>query len=185
MTTDLDIGNRALELTGTEVQISALNDGTPEGNAVGVLYVPTVQLVLREVDPAFARRTLALVPSGAATPIVPWSYEYLYPADCIRLRQVRPATSDDDPEPVRAAVGLDIIASVATKVILTNQAGALAVYTSSSATESQWDSAFSEAVVRKLASPLAMALAGRPDFAKELLEEADRFAQLSETIDEG
>jgi phage shock protein A len=69
-------------------------------------------------------------------------------------------------------------------VILTNQNAALAVYTTNAMNENQWDSGFAEAVVRRLANPLGMAMAGRPDFARELLEESERYSQLAEAIDE-
>ena len=184
---DFDVVNQSLELIAAQTQITALNDGSAAANAALVLFQPTVNVVLREIDPAFARRTAVLALSAAATPIVPWAFEYLYPADCIRVRQIRPPAASvvaDDPQPVRAAVAVDVIAATTTKVILTNQAGALVVYTSSIATEPQWDSGFREAVVRRLANPLAMALAARPDFARELLQESEQYAQLAEAIDE-
>ena len=62
---------------------------------------------------------------------------------------------------------------------------AIAVYTSNIPTVDEWDTAFREAVVRRLATPLAMALAGRPDFSRELLTESEQYAQMSEIIDEG
>lgn len=185
MTTAVDICNRSLELAAAQTRITALNDGSPAGNAAGILYQPTVDVVLREIDPSFARRVEPLVPAAAATR--PWLFEYLYPADCLRLRQVRAqpgSANKDDPQPVRATVGLDLIASVPTKVILTNMGNALAAYTSTLATVDQWDSGFAEAVVRRLANPFAMAIAGRPDFARELLEEAEKYSQLAESIDE-
>ncbi len=61
---------------------------------------------------------------------------------------------------------------------------ALAMYTSNLATEAMFDSAFAEAVSRRLGNAVSMALAGRPDFAKELLQEAEQYSQLAETIDE-
>ena len=72
-----------------------------------------------------------------------------------------------------------------TKVILTNQVNALAVYTTTLIDETIWDSAFVDAVVRRLANPLAMAVSGRPDFARTILEQAAMMAQTAEMIDEG
>lgn len=190
MTTSADIVNRALELIGDQARVSGANpafDGSTPGNAAGVLYTPTVQLVLRETDPAFARKTASLAVAPGVTPIVPWSREYLYPADCLRLRQVRPNAADtslNDPLPVRAAVAFDTVAGSPVRVILTNQADALAVYTSSAPTEDQWDAVFAETVARRLANPLALALAGRPDLARELLEESERYTQGVESLDD-
>lgn len=191
-TTTVAVVNYALELSATQAYITALTDGSPEANAAQIIYAPVVQLLMRELDPDFARFTAPLALSAAVTPIPPWAFEYLYPANCVRLRQVRPPGSGtgslsdpNDPQPVRANVSFDVIATVPTKVILSNQVNALAVYTSSAVTEAQWDSAFAEAVSRRLANPLAMALSGRPDFAKEVLQQSGMVAGTAEAIDEG
>lgn len=184
--TAADVVNRALELTARNVQVSGVNptfDGTPAGNAAGVLYTPAVNLVMRQLDPAFARRTLALTPAAGTIP-APWTNEYTYPADCLRLRGLRPASADvNDPKPIRAQIAFD--SGLALKVIVCKIATASAMYTSSAPLETQWDWAFAEAVAKRLANPLAMALAGRPDFARELLEEAERAAAAADLIDEG
>lgn len=180
-----DIVNRALELTARNVQVSGVNptfDGTAAGNAAGVLYTPAVNLVMRELDPAFARRTLALTPAAGTLPS-PWTHEYTYPLDCLRLRGLAPAVPvANDPTPIRGQVAFD--SGLAVKVIVCNIAAAVAKYTSSAPSEAQWDWAFAEAVAKRLANPLAMALAGRPDLARELLEEAERAAAAADLIDE-
>ena len=183
--------NSALELIAAQTQITSLTDGSPAANMASVIYAPTVQLMLRELDPDFARYTRTLTPSTAPAVIPPWAYEYLYPSDCVRLRQVRPPATGlgsladpNNPYPVRSNVAFDLISSVPTKVILSNQINALAVYTTLSVTEAQWDAAFTDAVVRRLANPLAMAISGRPDFARELLEEAARVGATCEIVDE-
>ncbi len=186
-TTAASIVNRALEMTASQVQVTGANptfDGTIAGNAAGVLYTPAVNLMLRQTNPAFARRTAALALAGGTTP-QPWTVEYTYPTDCLWVRQLRPAAGSYnvlDPQPIRGAVAFD--AGLALKVIVSNTANALIVYTSNSPVESQFDDAFAEAVARRLANPLAMALAGRPDFARELLEESDRYAAMAEMNDE-
>jgi hypothetical protein len=185
--TDVQVVNSALEMIAAQTQIAALNDGSPAANAATVIYAPTVQLMLRELDPDFARYTAALSSAGAVTPVTPWQYEYTYPSDCLRVRQVRPASGGydvNDPQPVRWNVAFDVISAVKTKVILTNQASALGVYTSSGVTEAQWDSAFTDAVVRRLANPLAMALSGRPDFAEKLLEQSAAMASTADATDD-
>ena len=187
-TTVAAVVNTALELIGDQKQITALNDGSTAANLATVIYAPVVQMLLRELDPDFARYTHTLSLSAAGTPIPPWAYEYLYPADCLRLRQVRPAVGAyniNDPQPVRSAVAFDIIAATNTKVILSNQVSALAVYTSLTPTEAQWDAVFAEAVSRRLANPLAMGLAGRPDFAAAILAQAAAMAQTVEATDDG
>jgi hypothetical protein len=186
------VTNSALQQIASQTRIASLTDGSPAANYANVIYAPTVQLMLRELDPDFARFTAPLVASGAITPVPPWGFEYAYPSDMIRLRQVQPPSAGTgaladpfDPHPVRANVAFDLIGGVATKVILTNLPNALAVYTTSQVTEAQWDSVFSDAVVRRLANPLAMALSGRPDFAEKILMQSAQMAQTCEMVDEG
>lgn len=186
-TTPQAVVNAALEQIASQTTITSLTDGSPAAIAANTVYAATVQLMLRELDPDFARFTGTLTLSAAVTPVPPWAFEYLYPSDCVRVRQVRPAAGSydvNDPHPVRSNVAFDLISAVPTKVILTNQASALAVYTTSSVTEAMWDAAFSDTVVRRLANPLAMAISGRPDFAREILEQASRMASTCEIIDE-
>ena len=190
-TTVVAVVNYALELIASQAQITGLTDGSAAANAASVVYAPTVQLMLRELDPDFSRFTGPL--SVAVTPsnLPWWTYEYTYPANCLRVRQIRPPASGAgsladpyNPVPVRANVGVDTIGSTLTKVILTNQQNALAVYTTSSVTESQWDTVFAEAVARRLGNPLGLALSGRPDLAKQLLEEATQIAMTGGAVDE-
>jgi hypothetical protein len=182
-----EVVNTALELIASQSFITALNDGTPAAIAASVIYQPVVQLMMREIEPDFSRYTAALAIAVSPSQVPPWTYEYLYPSDCVRLRQVRPLAGTYDtnnPLPVRANVAFDIISSVNQKVILTNQINALAVYTSYTVPESLWDAVFADAVSRRLADPLAMALSGRPDFADKILEESARVAATAEAVDD-
>ena len=186
MATQAGIVNSAFEIIGAQTTIVSLTDGSPAANAAQVIYAPVRDLLLRALNPAFARLTVAGSSAGAATPIVPWTYEYDYPADCVRVRQVRPPVSGvgsladpNDPLPIRAAVAFDDTLATPARVVLTNQQNALIVYTSNTPLEANWDAAFAEAMSRRLANPLALAVAGRPDFAREILAEAERYASMA------
>jgi hypothetical protein len=188
------ICNTALEQIASQSRVTSLDptvDSSTVAAAAAVVYEPTVWLLLRELDPDFARFTATLALSAAATPVPPWTFEYLYPVDAVRIRQVRPpatgigALADpNNPQVVRAQVAFDNITTVGTKVILTNQINALAVYTSASVSEALFDAVFADAVARRLANPLAMALSGRPDFAEKILQQAAQVAQTCEVVDE-
>lgn len=187
MTTPADIGNQALEFVAAQTTITGLNDGTPAGNALEVIYLPTVQMLLRQMDPDFARFTLTAPSLSAGTPPPPWAFAYIYPSDCLRLRQIRPAPGTYDPfnpQPIVGNIAILLLAGLPQKVVLTDLANAQFVYTSSAVTENQWDTLFEQSVVRQLANPLAMAIAGRPDFARELLQEAQQYEQVSDLRDE-
>lgn len=144
-------------------------DGSAAGLAAGILYAPTVALLLRQSEYEFSRADVALTVTGLAAPY-PWSNAYLYPSDCIKIRQVRPVTWDqNDPHPTRWTEMEQTIANVQTRIIACDVAGAVLTYTTSNVTESEWDSIFQETFVRTLGSELAVALGGRPDFGEKML----------------
>jgi hypothetical protein len=259
-TTVLAVVNRALTEIAARQPIGGAYptfDGSAAGVAAAQLYVPAVQTLLRQQDWEFARAVEPLA-TVAGTPPLNWAFQYAYPADCLRVRQIVPATFDpNDPQPVTWDVGdlvvrgvisqtipvtngmnyepsdtgtilgttgtpatylvltvggggavlsysisfpgdgyvptfssatatggaqpgvgtgftIEIIATTFSSqtVIWTNEASATIVLTTSDVTEAQWDSIFTEQMVRFLGSMLAMPIGGRPDFARELLGQA-------------
>ena len=191
MTTAAAIVNQALALGDNQAFCSgtpgSFTDGTTQnvtGAAANILYPIARDTLLRQLNPEFARVTVAGATQAVVTPVVPWSYEYEYPTDAVRIRQVRPPKTGtgsladpNDPQPIRAAVAYDPVPSA--KVVLANQQNALLVYTSNIVGEALWDASFVQAMTRMLANPLTMALAGRPDFARELLVESEQFASIA------
>jgi hypothetical protein len=174
VTTAADIVNRALQEIAAQATVTGVNptfDGSAAGNAAGILYNGVVATILREQDWEFARREGIGLTLTGNPPLAGWGFEYAYPSDCIRLLQVMPSTfTPNDPQPVRWSVGEDVVSGSPAKVILTDQASAGATYISNTMPETLWDSIFTEAVVRMLASELAMALGGRPDFSEKMLQ---------------
>lgn len=182
MTTDIDVVNNALEMISAQNTISSFSDGSPEAAAAAEIYQPQVALLLRQYDWDFARKeNLSLTNTGNTAPYR-WANEWLYPSDGIKVRTVFPNPGTIltyDPQPLRWAEGTAIVSSVATKVLWSSLTAPVAcVYTwNAVGYESYWDSTFTQAVTCKVASVLAMAIAGRPDFHKELLEEVEMWAQ--------
>jgi hypothetical protein len=185
MVSTVDIVNRAVAQIAEIPSVTPVTSITPPAgdsiaaaNAASILYQPIYLAILRQNDWDFARKTapLAIAAGSAAQP---WAYQYAYPADCIQLRQVAPAAAaiidPNDPHPVRWAVAGEIV-----KVILSNQSGAVGIYTVDVQDPTLWDWGFAEAMVRALASSLALTLAGRPDFAREKLTEAAQFESIAE-----
>lgn len=183
--TSTDIVNQALMLIGDNMpKVTGAYpafDTSTAGKAANLLYGPAVQTVGRQFGWDFARRTVLLTTTGNAAPF-PWAFEYTYPADGIEIWQLLPATLSDpnNPLPIRWSVGNVIVGSTLTKVIWTNLATAHANYNNNPG-ESMWDPLFREALVRLLASELAMAVAGKPDTAQGLLESGAAFETLGES----
>lgn len=187
--TSADIVNRAIVLisgfdnkglvTGTPPNF----DGSQIGIAAGAIYAGVIQTAGRQFGYDFSRNEVGLVVTGN-TPPVQWTFEYAYPTNGVEVRQLTPAVISDpnNPLPVRWTVGNVLVASVPTKVVWTNLANAVAVFTNQPP-ENLWDGLFTESVVRLLASELAMGIEGRPDTSKNLLEESSGFEDLAEARD--
>jgi hypothetical protein len=181
--TSLQVANRAL----TEISRGTpLTGGTPatnfDGSANGVycatLYNGAVEMLLRNQDWEFCRTSIVLTLAfGPPTPLpFGWQYEYIYPIDCMRVRHVFNATNYGfDPQSVRWEVGTNGMGGPT--VIWTNIATAQLSYSTNLVTEAEWDSMFTETMVRYIGSQLALPVAGRPDFSKEQLQTAGRLGQ--------
>ena len=179
------VANQALALIGNNLGPVLGNAPTFDSSAAGLvlaeLYAPAVRTVAKQFGWDFARNIVALTLSGNAGPFE-WAYEYLYPSNGVEIWQVLPNIAADvnNPLPVNWSIGNTIVGTTQTKVIWTNQQNAQAWY-NNAPTEATWDAGFQEAVVRLLASELAMALYGRPDTAEAYLQSGGSF----ETIAEG
>jgi hypothetical protein len=176
--TQASIVNRAAAEIAAEATVTGewpnFSGGGNVSTYANILYPGVVSLVAREQDYECLKFVASLVPSGLV-PLPPWQFEYLYPADCVRIRQITPPTwNANDPQPVEWSVEEHPNAGTLQKVIGCNIANAMAVYTTAvtNVSEAQWDALLQEAVVRTLASELAMAIAGRPDFSRVTLEQA-------------
>lgn len=200
MVQSVDIVNRAIGLIGDNQPLvtgsgnypTPTFDTSPAGLAASVIYVDAVNTMARQHSYDCLRKTLALVLTGRVAPF-PWAYEYQYPADMIQLWQIIPGSAlppagnlapvwmldNNDPKPTRWSVATDTISGIVTKVILSNDAGALAVY-GAMPNENVWDAGFTHTVVRFLASELAMAIAGRPETSARELQNTGQFAAMAQ-----
>jgi len=182
--TSQNVANQAIQLLGDNQPLVSAGapsfDASPAGVALAQVYAPTVAAVLRQFGWDLARNTQALVLTGNAAPF-PWAYEFTYPANCLEVLQIAPTSVSDpnDPLPVNWSIGNDVVSGTQVKVIFANLATGNLIY-NNGPQESTWDPLFTEAVVRLLASKLAMAIAGKSDTSAALLQSASQFEQLGE-----
>lgn len=180
--TSMAVANQAIQLIGNDqplVSAGAPNfDSSPLGVSLQQVYAPTVATVMREFGWDLARNTQPLVLTGNPAPF-PWAYEYTYPENCLQALQVMPPSTVDpnNPLPVNWSIGNDVVGGNQIKVIFANLAGAQLVY-NNGPIESTWDPLFTEAVVRLLASKLAMGVAGRADTSTQLLQSSGQMTQI-------
>jgi hypothetical protein len=179
-TNPADVVNAALDRVGYKKNIGNLYDGSPQAAAALAVYGQTRDELLRNFDWGFAERDLDLTllktaPVGGYTaaqpwtkatdPIPPWIYEYEYPdfpGDMLKLRSLRGSDviPEYDPQAVEYRIANDNSYTPAKKVILTNKASAIAVYTGQVTDPTQWEPGFTEALVAQLGRRLAPVLVG-------------------------
>lgn len=184
MTTATDIVNQAIYLTGNDqapvTGVFPTFDNTIAGKAAQLLYALTVRAVARQFGWDFGRNVVSLTSTGNAPPFG-FTQEYTYPGNGVEIWQLMPQTIADPNNPILVdwVVGNTLVNGVQTKVIWTNQVNALAAY-HNNPNENTWDSLFQQAVVRLLASAMAMALKGKPDIAAGMLDSGAAFENLAE-----
>jgi hypothetical protein len=183
--TSNDVANQAIQLIGDNQPAvtgqAPTFDTSTAGLALAKLYGPCVQTVGRQFAWDMARQTIALTLSGNPAPF-PWSFEYLYPPNGIEVWQLHPNDLGDvnNPLPINWNVANNVVGGQQQRVIWANLANAFATY-NNNPNENTWDSLFREAVVRLLASELAMALAGKPDAAQGFIETGSAFETVAES----
>lgn len=185
--TSNEVANQALmEMGGNQPPVTgnAPNfDDSTAGQALKRLYTPCVRFVGRQFGWDFARNMVALALSGNVAPF-PWTLEYIYPANGVQVWQLIPATLTDpnNPIPVNWTVGNVVVSGSQARVIWSDLVNAHAAF-NNAPNENTWDDSFREAVVRLLASELAIAIGGKADVASVLLNSAGAMEKVAEGRD--
>lgn len=187
--TTADIVNEALMLIGDNAPVvtgqAPTFDDSPAGVAAFYLYTPCVAAVMRSFEWDFARARVTLQATGNVGPFpMGFGYEYVYPALAVEIWQVdNPLNIDpNNPLPTNWDVGNAIVgagpAAAQTKVIWTDIANATATV-NNNPVPAVWDFTFRDAAVRRLASAFAIALAGRPETAAQMMDSGNMAAALA------
>lgn len=177
MPTSLEIGKQALAWAGTRTTITAIDDTTQEGKYIGMLYNPLRDFLLREGDYDWASKLEFLTFSGLVG--YPWSRAYVYPSDCIRIRQLFPTTFDTlDPQPIE----WNVTNSGSGRQIVTNSIVNAVLYTFAP-NESVFDPIFTQSFVKLLGSGLMFALENRIEASDNKLREALTYAGIADLRD--
>jgi hypothetical protein len=182
-----DVVNASLGRIGIKRDIGSLFDGSESSSAALRIYGQTRDELLRNFEWGFAERNIVLTllktapvfgysaatPWSTAYPPLPWIYEYTYPADMLKLRALRPGKviPEYDPVAVEFRIVNDSGYTPARRVILTNLASAICVYTGQVTDPTTWDAGFTEAMIAALARRLAPELAGQQEAEKPKLQE--------------
>lgn len=206
MTSPVDIANQALGLAGARSTISSFSEDSNEARAVARYYEPLRDELLRKApwNCAFNFGVLGLLKSSPGTPEFtgtvptvwnkslpppPWSYEYLYPADCLDAVWIVPQSEANVPGtpifPISSGLVVTPFFSGAPipfkividqdnngndiRVILTNQSQAILAYVKRVTDPNVWDPIFIQGFVNLLGARLTFNLSGDKGLANLLL----------------
>lgn len=195
-----DIINLALARIGRKDRIGSLYDGSMPAKIALTLYAQTRDELLIDGNWEFAERNVTGVllkqgPVGGYVPPVtwnntypplPWIYEYSYPSDALKIRAIKPVPiffMNPDPSFNRYSIDNDNGYSPPEKVILTNVANAVIVYTGQITDPTTYEADFVEALAAALGRRLAPALMGM-DFTKLAAADEGIEKQIAENTQE-
>lgn len=198
ITSPADMVNLAMIKLGRNERVGSLYEGSKWAKAALSIYGQTRDALLRAGDYGFAERNvnaslLKAAPAGGYTPSQPWNgtnnppppwlYEYQYPADCLKVRSVKPIpifVMNFDPQPNVFAVENDQYFTPAQKVILCNVPNAQLVYTGQVTDPATYEADFIEEFADTLARGMALAVANM-DTAKFVAAEEGQAAATAMT----
>jgi hypothetical protein len=175
ITSVADVVNLALRNIGYKLRIGHIYDGSDAANQALDIYGQTRDDALRDGEWHFAERTASLsnplksAPDNyfdapwdsAANPPPPWRFEYAYPADCLKARQVKFASGfifNPAPTPVLWEDANDQYFAPARRVILCNLNPALLVYTGQITDMATWPPDFVDLLAARLGARLKRGL---------------------------
>jgi hypothetical protein len=164
--------NMALDMAGYPEYIGNIYEGTKEARIALNLYGQTRDSLLADGNWEFAERNtqgilLKQAPNTYLTtwsptyPPQPWRFEYVYPADALKIRAVKSTVvfvPNFDPQPWPYSVDNDSSFSPPQRVILSQVPNALIVYTGRVVDPTTWDVLFLDEFIDELAKRMAPAL---------------------------
>lgn len=158
MAEQTEICNMALSIVGDE-SITGITSGTPQADACNLVYHHLRRAMLRAHDWGWASQTEVLSASTEDPP-ADWAYRYVYPANCIAVRELYLGTTVKGDPPLPYAV--EQFDAGNAKSILSDVDGACARFTSDVTDEALFDDQFAMAFVWRLASEIAIPLTRKP-----------------------
>ena len=158
-----DLVNQALNQIGYTRPIGDIYEGSAASRVALAYYGQTRDELLSSKEWPFAYREVVLAATTGVAALTPWIYEYNYPSDCLRMRQVRPGpltggARSNDPQPVKFRVFNEQRTAPPRIAILTDQASAVLAYQGQVTDPATWTPEFIRALVGALAKKLSFGL---------------------------
>lgn len=175
----IDICNLALGVIGNN-RLTALTERSAEATECARFYDQSLDEALEAFDWPFARAFARGVSPSGVEHLPGYAYAYAVPSGCIAVRGI--ARSMVSEPSIDYTISTVDIPDGAVRVLHTNQAGAIIVYTRRETNVSWFSPLFVAAVAAKLAQYMAMPLTKsetKRDRAKKLYEETIEQAAVS------
>lgn len=195
ITTYEDIVNAALAKLKATIRVGKLTEGSKPAKIALDTIGQLRDQMLREGDWGFARRDVTMTllkespPGGSYVgvtwdpvtyPPLPWRYAYAYPADCLKVRAIKPQPSfvpDFAPVPVVYETPNtyveDTPANRQVKCITCYVPNAILTYTGQILDPTLWEPSFVQAMISGMADVLAPALYPEAEPMEKAEEQAD------------
>lgn len=170
MANQIEICNLALYRIGANPIVS-LTGSTRESVVCNNLYAFALAAVLRDHDWAFARKYATLALLNETHP--EWGYVYAYPSDCAAARRIFNSASREDRDQIPFDVGLSVTGNQQT--VLTDQVGAVLIYTASVTNTAAFDAIFCDALAWRLAAEAVQPLRAQTELSQAV---ANRYLQV-------
>ncbi|TDX30759.1 hypothetical protein DFO67_10414 [Modicisalibacter xianhensis] len=178
----IDICNRALSHTGTDQTIASLDEKSKEARLCARWYEHSRDMLLRDMQPSFAQRRVALANMGE--PPAGWEYRYRYPTECLMLHEVYDPEWYDPRRLEFQGRPFDVASSGdGGRVILTNVKAAEARYTARITDPNLQPVDFTATLELLLAANICMPLLADPNMAKYLSDRATLAINQAKTAD--
>ncbi len=164
------ICNLALSNIGARSTVEDFTtEDTAEANECLLWYDFSRKQVLRMHNWTFARKRLTLASHAVIPPVGLWSFRYQYPADCVKaLLIVNPFGRQANVIPYEIETAED--EGAVTKTILTNLENACLKYTFDVQDTTLFSEFFTEALSFNLAQHIALALTGKLEMKRTMLQ---------------
>lgn len=185
-----DLVNMSLNQIGYTRPIQDIYEGSAAARVALTYYSQTRRETLQMADWPFAFREVALAAAAGTTPPSPWTYEYAFPTDCMRMRYVRPGpltggTRNNNPTPLLFKEYNDQTQSPPIRAILSDQNPAVLVYNGDITDPTTWPPEFIKTFVAALAEKLSFGLFKSAEIIKGRVELAAAATAEGTSVDSG
>jgi len=177
----VNICNMALMRIGVRDRIASMTEGSEESRVLSEVYETILELVLTQVDWAFARQRKALTLLETMTG-EEWTYRYQLPANCAFARKIE-GDARNLPNEALVVWQLESQDDGLKKTIVTDRKDAVLIYTRNDLKPGMYPAHFRDHLQWMLAQEIARPLSVREEIIDMTMKAAMRSLSINGAID--